>query len=258
MVGLMIRMRVLIQELVAAVLLCGLSVAMACAATGSEQNVAVDISPCLAAIASDDIEKAVSACSAVIDNEKTTKPDRLKALIARGAYLARHDRIDPAITDYSRALQLDPSAADIFNARGELWLKKGDRPRAVQDFGATLKIDPNHEKAKANQKAMARELERIGAQMAIAGKPSFNCARARRAVEKAICANPELADLDREIFVANARVIREAQDAGIARALQREQDDFIVRRNAEFGHRGYDLKQAMQERLRRLNEANGS
>jgi len=249
------RLRAVIVKLAAAVLLCGLSVAMACAATGSDQSVAeqVDISPCLAAIASDDVEKAVSACSAVIDNEKTAKPDRLKALIARGAYLDRHDRIDPAIADYSRALQLDPSSADIFNARGELWLRKGDRPKAVQDFGAALKLDPNHEKARANQKAMARELERIGAQMAIAGKPSFNCARARRAVEKAICANPELADLDREIFVANARVIREAQDTHQAHALQREQDDFIVRRNAEFGHRGYDLKQAMQERLRRLN-----
>ena len=47
--------------------------------------------------------------------------------------------------------------------------------------------------------------------MAVAGKPSFNCATARRPVEKAICANPELANLDREIYAVNARVVREAQ-----------------------------------------------
>ncbi|MCS3728291.1 tetratricopeptide (TPR) repeat protein [Bradyrhizobium betae] len=229
------------------------------AATGGEPAAVaqVDIAPCLAATSVDDMDKASSACAAVIDNEKTAKADLIKALIARGALLARHDQIDRAIADDSRALQLDPALADIFNARGELWLRKGDKPKAVQDFGAALKIDPNHEKAKANHRAMARELERIGAQMAVAGKPSFNCRSAARAVEKAICGNRELADLDREIFASNARVVREAQNAGEARALQREQDDFIARRNAGYGRPGYDLKKAMQERLKRLNGADG-
>ncbi|MGY4433195.1 hypothetical protein ACVWWO_005672 [Bradyrhizobium sp. F1.13.1] len=136
-------------------------------------------------------------------------------------------------------------------------LRKGDKPKAVQDFGAALKIDPNHEQAKANHKAMAREIERIGAQMAVAGKPSFICKGARRPVERAICANRELADLDREVFAANARVLREARNAGEAKALQREQDDFIARRNAGFGRPGYDLKKAMQERLQRLNGVDG-
>jgi tetratricopeptide (TPR) repeat protein len=242
-----------------AALLCVLALGAAYAATGGEPVAVpqVDVAPCLAASAADDMDKAAAACTAVIDNEKTAKPDLIKALIARGALFARHDQVDRAIADDSRALQLDPTLADIFNARGELWLKKGDRPRAVQDFGAALKIDPNHEKAKANHKAMARELERIGAQMAVAGKPSFNCRSARRAVEKAICANRELADLDREVFAANARVLREARNAGEAKALQRAQDDFIARRNAEFGRPGYDLKKAMQERLQRINGVDG-
>ncbi|UPK35081.1 hypothetical protein IVB18_45080 [Bradyrhizobium sp. 186] len=252
------RSSVLIQ-ISGAVLLCALSLGTAHAATGGEPAAVpqVDIAACLAASAADDIDKAGPACAAVIDNEKTAKPDLIKALIARGALYARRDQIDRAIADDSRVLELDPALADIFNARGELWLKKGDRPKAVQDFGAALKIDPNHEKAKANHKAMARELERIGAQMAVAGKPSFNCGSARRAVEKAICANRELADLDREVFAANARVLREARNASEARTLQREQDDFIARRNAEFGRPGYDLKKAMQERLVRLNGADG-
>src|SRR5438309_2185115 len=229
------------------------------AATGGEPAAVpqADIAPCLAAADADDMDKAGPACAAVIDNEKTAKPDLIKALIARGALLARHEQVDRAIADDSRALLLDPTLADVFNARGELWLKKGDKPKAVQDFGAALKIDPNHEKAKANHKAMARELERIGAQMAVAGKPSFNCGSARRPVEKAICANRELADLDREIFASNARVIREARNAGEAKALQREQDDFIARRNAGFGRPGYDLKKTMQERLQRLNGGDG-
>lgn len=243
----------------AVAVLSALPIGAAHAATGGEPAAVtqVDIAPCLAAAAADDMDKATSACAAVIDNEKTAKADLVKALIARGALLARHDQIDRAIADDSRALLLDPTLADIFNARGELWLKKGDKPKAVQDFGAALKIDPNHEKAKANHKAMARELERIGAQMAVAGKPSFNCARARRSVEKAICGNRELADLDREVFASNARAIREARNAAEVKALQREQDEFIARRNADFGRPGYDLKKAMQERLQQINGVDG-
>lgn len=252
-------MRFNLIRLSGAVLLGVLPLGAVHAATGGEPAAVtqVDIAPCLAAAGADDMDKAVSACAAVIDNEKTAKADLIKALVARGALYGRHDQIDRAIADESRALLLDPTLADVFNARGELWLRKGDKPRAVQDFGAALRIDPNHEKAKANHRAMAREIERIGAQMAVAGKPSFNCARATRAVEKAICANRELADLDREIFAANARVLHESRTAGEARGFQREQDDFIARRNAGFGRPGYDLKKAMQERLLRLNGVDG-
>ena len=243
----------------AAVVLAAVSPGAARAATGGEPAAVapIDVAACLTAAAADDMDKAGPACAAVIDNDKTAKPDLVKALVARGALYARHDQIDRAIADDSRVLLLDPTLADVFNARGELWLKKGDKPKAVQDFGAALRIDPNHEKARANHKAIARELERIGAQMAVAGKPSFNCAGARRPVEKAICANRELADLDREVYAAHARVLREARDPGEAKKFQREQDDFIARRNAGFGRPGYDLKKAMQERLQRLNGVDG-
>ena len=165
--------------------------------------------------------------------------------------------VERAIDDYDRVLRLDPTLADVFNARGELWRKKGDRPKALADFGAAIKLNPDHAGARANYKSLAQELERIGALMAVAGKPSFNCATARRAVEKAICANPELADLDREINAMNIRVIGEAKNPRDARTLQREQDDFIARRNAEFGRPGYDLRKAMKERLEHLLAVDG-
>ena len=227
-------------------------------ATGTEpKDVQIDPAPCTAAAASNDDDKIIGACGALIDNEKTARADRIKALIARGGAFGRKDMADRAIADYDVVLRLDPGVADIFNARGELWRKKGDRPRALADFGTAIKLNPQHSTARGNYKSLAQELERLGALMAVAGKPSFNCKTARRAVEKAICANPELADLDREIHAMNIRVIGEARNPAEARELRREQNAFIARRDAGFGRPGYDLRKAMKERLQKLVGVDG-
>jgi tetratricopeptide (TPR) repeat protein len=228
-------------------------------ATGGEprKDVQADPAPCIAAAGAGDNDRVVALCTDLIDNESTAKADRIKALISRGDAYVRKDMVDRAIADYDSVLGLDPTLTDVFNARGELWRKKGNRPRALADFGAAIKLNPDHAAARANYKSLALELERLGAQMAVAGKPSFNCTKARLAVEKVICANPELADLDRALFAANARAIREAENPRAARALQHEQDEFIARRNLQFGRAGYDLQQAMKQRLQKLNGVDG-
>jgi tetratricopeptide (TPR) repeat protein len=214
----------------------------------------VDSAPCVTAAAADDADKAIAVCGELIDNEKTPRPDRIKALVARAGAYQRQDSIDRAIGDYDTALQLDPSLADIFNTRGELWLKKGDRRRALDDFAAAIKLNPDHPTAKASHKSLAQQLERLGALMAVYNKPGFNCATTRLAVEKAICASPELTNLEREINAVNAKVVREAtKDSRRAgRALQQEQDDFVSRRNAGFDQPGYDLGKEMRKRLDHL------
>ena len=214
----------------------------------------VDPAPCFAAITATDDDKITAECGSLIDNEKTAKPDRIKALIARAGVFTRKDQPDRAIADYDAVLQLDPSLADIHNTRGELWWKKGDRPKALADFGAALKLNSDHAAARSNFRSLARELERLGALLGVAGKPSFDCAHARRPVEKAICANPELANLDREINAVNTKVVRDAtKDSPRAgRAMQREQDEFLAHRNAAFGRPDYNLQKAMRERLDHL------
>ncbi len=131
-----------------------------------------DPAPCLAAAAADDAEKVIAVCGALIENDKTQAPDRIKALIARAAAWGRKYEIDRAIADYDTVLRLDPTLADVFNTRGELWRRKGDRPKALADFGAAIRLDPQHAAARANYKSLALELERIGAQMAVKNKPA--------------------------------------------------------------------------------------
>ncbi len=247
-----------IRMLVAASLLC-VALAQGASATGVEpsKDLRVDPALCLAAALARDDDKTFAACSALIDNAKTEKSDRIKALIARGAAHERKDMIERAIADYDGALRLDPSLADVHNTRGELWRKKGDLPKAVADFAAAMKLNPDHAFAKANHRALAQEVERLGALKAVAGKPSFNCATARRKVEKAICANPELADLDRQVQGSYVRAAAEKMTPQRARKLERDQEEYISRRNAEYGRPGYDLKKAMLDRLQRINGIDG-
>ncbi|MGA7072942.1 hypothetical protein [Bradyrhizobium sp.] len=224
------------------------------AATGEPTGEQIDSAPCTAALMASDDDKIIAACEALIGNDKAPKADRIKAAIARAAAYDRKGEIDRAIGDDDTVLRLDPTLAGVLNARGELFRKKGDRVHALADFGAAVRLDPNNATAKANYKALSLEIERIGAMMAVNNKPSFNCATARRPVEKAICANPELANLDREINAVNTKVVREAgaNDPRAGRAMQREQDEFLARRNAAFGQAGYDLRQAMRNRLDHL------
>jgi tetratricopeptide (TPR) repeat protein len=235
-----------------------LAAALPCVAfaTGTEPatDPQADPAPCLAAAAAGDADKVIAICGALIDNQKTRRANRIKALIARGAAYDRKEMIDRAIGDYDMLLELDPTLADVFNIRGELWRRKGDRPKALADFGAAIKLNPDHPAARGNYKSLARELERLGALMAVYNTPSFNCATARRPVQKAICASPELANLDREINAVNTKVVREATSGSprAGRALQREQDEFIARRDAAFGRPDYDLQKAMRERLDHL------
>ncbi|MGP9812488.1 tetratricopeptide repeat protein [Rhodopseudomonas sp. NSM] len=219
----------------------------------------IDPAPCLAAAAQRDDGRAVELCGRLIAKRNTERDDRIKALIARAGALTRKQQVDRALADYDDALRLDPKQPDILNARGELWLGKGDRPKALADFSAALKLQRDHPAARANHRALATELERLGVQKAVDGKPSFDCARARRAVEKAICGDRELANLDREIAAAQLRILQAKSNAKPAelRALKRAQTDFIATRNASFGRPGYDLRAAMQARLQQLTGVAG-
>jgi len=244
-------------KIVIALVLSALTHAAFAAGTEPDKDLQLDAAPCLAAAAANDDDKIMALCGELLANEKLAKADRIKALVARAGAFERKEKYNDAIDDYDTVLRLDPTLADVFNARGEIWRKKGDGPKAVADFAAALKLNPDHPAARANHRSLALELERIGALKAIAGKPSFDCAAARRPVEKAICASPELADLDREVHGSYARVTREARDRREVRMLKRQQDEFIARRNAQFGKPGYDLQKAMRERLQQINGIDG-
>jgi uncharacterized protein YecT (DUF1311 family) len=136
-----------------------------------------------------------------------------------------------------------------------VWQAKGDRQRALQDYAEAVRLNPSDRNAAENHQKIAQQLERLGSLGYQKNLPSFNCATAKRPVEKAICADPGLAQLDRNINDVFLRVIADAESSShqTALALTRQQREFIDQRNTSFGRRGYDLRQAMEQRLDRLN-----
>jgi uncharacterized protein len=117
-----------------------------------------------------------------------------------------------------------------------------------------VRLDPSDKTAASNHQELATETERLNGLSYQKNLPSFNCAVARRPVEKAICSDPGLAQFDRNINDVFLRAIASAEtgDHRAAMELTRQQRDFIGKRNASFGRRGYDLRQAMEERLDKL------
>ena len=92
-------------------------------------------------------------------------------------------------------------------------------------------INPRQYRCRQLQE-VAQEIERLGSLTYQKNLPSFNCATAKRQVEKAICADPGLAQLDRNINDVFLRVIAsaEADSHRAALALTRQQRDFVDKR----------------------------
>ncbi len=65
------------------------------------------------------------------------------------AYAAQHD-YDNAIATASKALNLDHEDYVLLNARGYVYMLKGDYANAVKDLKAALEIKPGYETAQAN------------------------------------------------------------------------------------------------------------
>jgi tetratricopeptide (TPR) repeat protein len=149
--------------------------------------------------------------------------------------------------DLDRALKLSPGFTKAYNNRGVVFRKKQDYPRAIADFEQALRIDPRMDAAAENLADVRQLCDRrdTNAQRML---PTFDCDGARRAVEKAICSDPDLSRLDRQIDDAYKAALTKLDRKGVAR-LREEQRDFNIARNKSFGRPDYQLKRELERRL---------
>ena len=56
-----------------------------------------------------------------------------------------------AITDFNKALEINPRYADAYYNRGNVWGKKGNHDSAIADYNRTLEINPRYADAYYNR-----------------------------------------------------------------------------------------------------------
>jgi uncharacterized protein YecT (DUF1311 family) len=137
-----------------------------------------------------------------------------------------------------------------YNNLGAAYRSKGDLDRAIVNYEQAVRLDPRNDTAIDNLTAVRRDRDGLALVNPRVG-PSFDCAAARRAVEKAICSDEDLVGLDRDMNAAYRSAL--AKFAGRqARALRQDQRTYVLTRDRMFGRPDYQLKKEMERRLMQL------
>jgi tetratricopeptide (TPR) repeat protein len=100
-----------------------------------------------------------------LGNVITRRPGDAAAFFKRAELQRMLGDTEAAISDFSDAIRLEPRNATALFARAELYRAKIDRRKALADYAAVMRLDPSHEAASANHRALAQEIERLGATM---------------------------------------------------------------------------------------------
>ncbi len=69
----------------------------------------------------------------------------------RGNCWAEKEEFDKAITDYNKAIELDPKFALAYNNRGLIWDDKGDFDKAIADFNKAIELNPKDARFYSNR-----------------------------------------------------------------------------------------------------------
>src|SRR5580692_10135027 len=84
----------------------------------------------------------IGGCTTLIESGKMADKPLAWSHTNRGmAYLFKGD-LDRALTDFNKAVELDPTYAMALVDRGTAYDNKGDHAHAIVDFDAALKLDP--------------------------------------------------------------------------------------------------------------------
>ena len=74
-----------------------------------------------------------------------------KAYVNRGVAYAREGQYDQAISDFNKALEINPRDANAYNNRGVAYARKDQYDQAISDFNKALEINPRDANAYNNR-----------------------------------------------------------------------------------------------------------
>jgi tetratricopeptide (TPR) repeat protein len=168
----------------------------------------------------------------------------------RGNAYQYKGNLDRAIADYGDAIRIDPKFPLAWNNRGAAYKRKGDLEAALSNYEQAITLSPRMATAVENRDAIRNQIAQRDAE-ASPQTPTFDCRVAKRAVEKAICSDPNLRKLDWEADQAFRSALLRV-DAKGATSLRRAQRAFIERRNTKFGSPNYNFKAELERQIAKL------
>ena len=97
--------------------------------------------------ASDNHPVAIRACTQLINRD----PRNATAYYNRGISYRETGKIDLALADYNRAIEINPRYFEAYNNRGNIFMARGDNRRALQEFDQAVTINPRYAVAHNNR-----------------------------------------------------------------------------------------------------------
>lgn len=94
---------------------------------------------------SDDNERRIAGCTVIIENPSTTPLDRSNALAMRGLALSIKGLLDRAIDDYNASLEINPNAPAALNNRAWAYFRAGRGREGLPDIEQSLLLNPESE-----------------------------------------------------------------------------------------------------------------
>ncbi|MCK9614063.1 MAG: tetratricopeptide repeat protein [Candidatus Omnitrophica bacterium] len=70
-----------------------------------------------------------------------------KELLEKGKQFYEEHKYDEAITEYNKAIELNPNYAEAYNNRGVAYNVKGSYDQAISDFTRAIEINPSYAEA---------------------------------------------------------------------------------------------------------------
>ena len=107
--------------------------------------------------ASNNHEAAIRACTLLIQKN----PRNAVYYFNRAISYRELGKVDLALADYNRAVEINPRYYEAFNNRGTIYMNRRDNERALQDFTRAVEINPKYAIAHNNRGEALENMDRL-------------------------------------------------------------------------------------------------
>jgi tetratricopeptide (TPR) repeat protein len=97
------------------------------------------------------MDAVIRNCSLIINSGRGEADSIADAYLSRGNMYRHKAQYDRALSDYNAALKLNPDSAATFTSRGNAWRGKKELGRALADHSEAIRLNPKYSTAYNNR-----------------------------------------------------------------------------------------------------------